>query len=250
MLFLMKSKASVAMFKNKLNHVKQKFVNAFKKDKAEEEAVPKIDAIENNKDGTDGKTEATWRSVISRKNRTSIRARRKLETTFSNEDYFDAVSQFSNRSSQIEQKVSDTGTDVKIKETIPGRSRRTEINSKLNTSNMSTLLKVLKSFVGRDLTTIPVPATFFSEPLSFLQRNVEVLEYSYLLDKAATCSDSLEQMAYVTAFSISEYSNFYDRIAKPFNPLLNETFEYDREEDRGWKCFAEQVSHHPPRFAM
>ncbi len=243
----MKSKASVSMFKKKLNDVKQKFANAFKKDKGEEEeTATKIDANENDRE-SDGKAETAWKSVISRKNKTSIRARRKLEITFSNEDYFDAVSQFSE---QIESKVGDDQTDVKTQETMPGRSRRTEINPKLNTSNMSTLLKVLKSFVGRDLTTIPVPATFFSEPLSFLQRNVEVLEYSYLLDKAATCTDSLEQMAYVTAFSISEYSNFYDRIAKPFNPLLNETFEYDREEDLGWKCLAEQVSHHPPRFAM
>ena len=89
--------------------------------------------------------------------------------------------------------------------------------------------------IGKDITRSPVPATFFSEPISFLQRSVECLEYTNLLDRAAECTDSLEQMAYVAAFSISEYAIYYTRLAKPFNPLLNETFEFDREEDMGWK---------------
>ena len=132
----------------------------------------------------------------------------------------------------------------------PVRRRRTEIKPKLDTSNFKVLLNVLVNSIGKDLTTISVPVTFFSEPLSFLQRSCESLEYSYLLDMAAECNDSLEQMTYVAAFSISEYSTFFDRIAKPFNPLLNETFEYDRVDDLGWCCLAEQVSHHPPRLAM
>lgn len=36
-----------------------------------------------------------------------------------------------------------------------------------------------------------------------------------------------------------------DLTAKPFNPLLGETFEYV-DEERGVKFFTEQVSHHPP----
>jgi hypothetical protein len=106
---------------------------------------------------------------------------------------------------------------------------------------MKALLTFLKNMIGKDITRTPMPATFFTEPISFLQRNAESFEYSFILDKAAECSDSLEQMAYVAAFSISEYSNFYNRNAKPFNPLLNETFEFDREEDLGWKSIAEQV---------
>ena len=35
------------------------------------------------------------------------------------------------------------------------------------------------------------------------------------------------------------------RVAKPFNPLLGETYEYARP-DRGFRFFIEQVSHHPP----
>lgn len=33
--------------------------------------------------------------------------------------------------------------------------------------------------------------------------------------------------------------------AKPFNPLLGETYEYARP-DKGFRFFIEQVSHHPP----
>ena len=40
------------------------------------------------------------------------------------------------------------------------------------------------------------------------------------------------------------------RTAKPFNPLLGETYECDRTEDRGWRCISEQVSHHPPTAAL
>jgi len=83
-----------------------------------------------------------------------------------------------------------------------------------------------------------------------LQRHTEFLEYSYLLDKAAECNDSLEQLTYVATFSISIFNLHADRNSKPFNPLLNETFEHDRLEDFKWQSFSEQVQHHPPRLAL
>ena len=83
----------------------------------------------------------------------------------------------------------------------------------------------------------------FSEPLSFLQRLTEDFEYAECLNKAATCTDSCEQLAYVAAFTISSYANTTARTGKPFNPLLGETFECDRREDLGWRSFAEQVRH-------
>ena len=130
------------------------------------------------------------------------------------------------------------------------RQRRSEIPPKPNNSNVKALMNLLKNSIGKDLTYIPVPATFFSEPISILQRNSETLEYSYLLDKASECSDTVEQLAYVASFCVSENSTLYDRKSKPFNPLLNETFEFDRLEDYGWRSLCEQVTHHPPRFAM
>ncbi|KAL7672790.1 hypothetical protein ACOME3_007671 [Neoechinorhynchus agilis] len=56
-------------------------------------------------------------------------------------------------------------------------------------------------------------------------------------------------MAYVAAFTISAYSTTAERAAKPFNPLLGETYECDRRDDLGWRSIAEQVSHHPPSLS-
>ena len=75
----------------------------------------------------------------------------------------------------------------------------------------------------------------FSEPLSMMQRLTEDFEYTELLDKAAQCSDACEQMAYVAAFTVSSYATTSIRTGKPFNPLLGETFEMDRTDDKGWK---------------
>jgi len=83
----------------------------------------------------------------------------------------------------------------------------------------------------------------FSEPLSFLQRLTEDLEYSDCLDAAAALSaqDSCLRLAYVTAFAVSGYANTTERISRPFNPLLGETFECNRIADLGWKSIAEKV---------
>lgn len=74
-----------------------------------------------------------------------------------------------------------------------------------------------------------------------LQRITEDFEYASLLDEAAECEDSTEQLAYVTVFTVSSYSTTLNRTTKPFNPLLGETYECDMTEDYGWKCIAEQV---------
>src|SRR5439155_25874113 len=83
------------------------------------------------------------------------------------------------------------------------------------------------------------------EPTSMLQRVAEDMEYTALLDKAAELDDPTERILYVAAFAASEYASTIGRVAKPFNPLLGETYEYARP-DRGYRFFVEQVSHHPP----
>lgn len=107
---------------------------------------------------------------------------------------------------------------------------------------------VLKSLVGKDMTKMTLPVSF-NEPTSLLQRNVEVIEYSDLLDKASAIEASTLRLVYVATFAASEYASTVGRIAKPFNPLLGETFEYARP-DKGYRCFVEQVSHHPPISAL
>lgn len=98
--------------------------------------------------------------------------------------------------------------------------------------------------IGKDMTRMTLPVTF-NEPTSLLYRVVEDMEYTDLLDIAADRTDSTERLVYVAGFAASEYASTIGRVAKPFNPLLGETFEYVRP-DKGYRFFIEQVTHHPP----
>ncbi|XP_065220938.1 oxysterol-binding protein-related protein 1 [Planococcus citri] len=86
-----------------------------------------------------------------------------------------------------------------------------------------------------------------NEPLSFLQRLVEYMEYVDLLEKASEESDPVGRMQYVAAFAVSAVSCNWQRIGKPFNPLLGETYELERDN---FRVICEQVSHHPPISAF
>ncbi|KAN0064494.1 hypothetical protein ACQY0O_002122 [Thecaphora frezii] len=106
------------------------------------------------------------------------------------------------------------------------------------------LWAILKNNIGKDLTKISFPVSF-NEPTSMLQRMAEDMEFSECLDAAAMQEDSTKRIAFVAAFAMSNYSSTIGRIAKPFNPLLGETFEYVRL-DKKFRYISEQVSHHPP----
>uniref|UniRef100_A0A1I8EH19 Oxysterol-binding protein n=1 Tax=Wuchereria bancrofti TaxID=6293 RepID=A0A1I8EH19_WUCBA len=108
---------------------------------------------------------------------------------------------------------------------------------------------VLKKCIGKDLTRISVPVVF-NEPLSFLQRLAEYMEYAELLERASKCADVTERFEYVAAFIVSSLSCNYMRLSKPFNPLWFETYELDRSDKNGYRFIAEQVSHHPPKSAF
>jgi hypothetical protein len=103
---------------------------------------------------------------------------------------------------------------------------------------------ILKSMIGKDMTKMTLPVSF-NEPTSLLYRVVEDMEYTDVLNVAAERADSPERLVYVAAFAASEYCSTTGRVAKPFNPLLGETYEYVRP-DLGYRFFIEQVSHHPP----
>ncbi|XP_063918580.1 oxysterol-binding protein-related protein 3-like isoform X2 [Zophobas morio] len=107
------------------------------------------------------------------------------------------------------------------------------------------LWNLLSRNIGKDLSQISMPVAL-NEPLNVLQRLCEELEYSELLDKAASLDDPYERMVEIAAFAVSAYASTLSRAGnKPFNPLLGETYECIRE-DKGFKFLAEQVSHHPP----
>ncbi|XP_033911204.3 oxysterol-binding protein-related protein 7-like isoform X1 [Acipenser ruthenus] len=113
-----------------------------------------------------------------------------------------------------------------------------------NTSNIS-LWNIMRNNIGKDLSRVSMPVQL-NEPLGTLQRLCEELEYSELLDAANQRQDPFERMVFVAAFAISAYASAYHRSgSKPFNPVLGETYECERE-DKGLRFISEQVSHHPP----
>lgn len=114
------------------------------------------------------------------------------------------------------------------------------------TVNIS-MASILKRSIGKDWSSVAMPVAI-NEPLNALQRLAEDLEYSELLDRAASqelFNDSLERLVYVTCFAVSAYSCMPSRVdRKPFNPMLGETYELDLPE-RGFRFHAEKVSHRP-----
>uniref|UniRef100_A0A8C4ZEY4 Oxysterol-binding protein n=1 Tax=Gadus morhua TaxID=8049 RepID=A0A8C4ZEY4_GADMO len=190
--------------------------------------------------------ERAWREAPAH---TAKAARRGPKEEASDEDedteFFDAMEDspafITVRASEAPHSLSASGRDQGAL-----RTRRSHITQKPNYS--LNLWSIMKNCIGKELSKIPMPVNF-NEPLSMLQRLTEDLEYHELLDRAARCDSSLEQMCLVAAFSVSSYSTTVHRTAKPFNPLLGETYELDRSEEHGYRSLCEQVSHHPPAAA-
>ena len=99
-----------------------------------------------------------------------------------------------------------------------------------------------------ELSKITMPV-IFNEPLSFLQRLTEFMELEYLIHKASSFADPVERMHWGATFAVSAVASQWERIGKPFNPLLGETYELVRD-DLGFRLISEQVSHHPPISAF
>ena len=70
---------------------------------------------------------------------------------------------------------------------------------------------------------------------------MEHVYYADLLTQASQAPTTLEELPYLAAFVLSAYPHTIYRMAKPFNPLLGETFECDRRAEEGWRSFMEQV---------
>lgn len=104
---------------------------------------------------------------------------------------------------------------------------------------------ILKNNIGKDLTKISFPVSL-NEPTSMLERMAEDMTYAHLLDTAARQKESTLRMAFVAAFACSNYVTTLGRVAKPFNPMLGETFEFINVEGTKYRYQSEQVSHHPP----
>lgn len=113
-------------------------------------------------------------------------------------------------------------------------------NEKIN------IWQIVKDSIGKELSRITVPV-YFNEPISFIQRFSEDLSYNEILVRAADHPDPLMRLALVASFAVTSYTSSEWRTMKPFNPLLGETFELERD---GFHLVTEQVSHHPPISAL
>ncbi|XP_077519316.1 oxysterol-binding protein-related protein 1-like [Amblyomma americanum] len=125
---------------------------------------------------------------------------------------------------------------------------RTRLPVPMFSKNDFSLWSILKQCIGKELSKITMPVVF-NEPLSFLQRISENMEYSELLVQADEAADPIDRIELVTAFAVSALSSNLERLSKPFNPLLGETYELVRD-DVGFRMVCEQVSHHPPVSAF
>ena len=82
----------------------------------------------------------------------------------------------------------------------------------------------LKNCIGKELSKISMPVQW-NEPLSFLQRLSEYMNYGYLLNTATKSKDAEIRLQWVATFAVSALASNLERMGKPFNPLLGETFE-------------------------
>ncbi len=111
-------------------------------------------------------------------------------------------------------------------------------NIKSSTSMISDLVKNLM----KERASLPIT---YNEPLSMLQRCIEPFQNFYLVEKAYSEQNIEDKLSWIAGFVMSEFSFNINRLLKPFNPLLGETFEYV-DKKNNFIAFAEQVSHHPP----
>lgn len=108
--------------------------------------------------------------------------------------------------------------------------------------NNTNLWSFLKQCIGKELTKISMPVQW-NEPISLLQRVSEYMNYAYLLNKAAANQTSEARLELVATFAVSALASNFERMGKPFNPLLGETYELERND---FRIVCEQVGHHPP----
>lgn len=127
------------------------------------------------------------------------------------------------------------------------RTRRTKLPVSQASINGFNLWSHLRHCIGKELSKITMPVQW-NEPISFLQRCSEYMNYAHLLRVASSTSSGPEdRLKWVATFAVSALASNLGRLSKPFNPLLGETYQLQRD---GFRILSEQVGHHPPVLAF
>jgi len=109
--------------------------------------------------------------------------------------------------------------ELEMPDTVPNYGGRSALPSVMVQRGQISIWSILKQSVGKELSKVTMPVVF-NEPLSFLQRLTEYLEYYDILKQAAQETDPLKRMELVAAFAVSALASNWERVGKPFNPLL------------------------------
>ncbi|GMS88627.1 hypothetical protein PENTCL1PPCAC_10802, partial [Pristionchus entomophagus] len=103
------------------------------------------------------------------------------------------------------------------------------------------LWEIIKPNLGRDFSRFKVPVNM-NEPVTMLLAE-SYMAYIDLVLKAITKESPTERIELIATYAISGLATNRNRLTKPFNPLLLETFEFQKD---GCRFMSEQVSNHPP----
>lgn len=133
-------------------------------------------------------------------------------------------------------------TFLKFPVSMTQPSTRTSLPVKQDPNTKLNIWKLIKDNLGKDLSKISMPV-IVNEPLSNTQKLIEFMEYADRLKKAASCQDEFLRLGYVMACSFLQNASCINRVKKPFNPLLGETYELITED---YTVISEQITHHPP----
>ena len=91
----------------------------------------------------------------------------------------------------------------------------------------------------------PFPITY-NEPISMLQKQCEKFyNITHLHNASSRSITQPQRILHITSFILGELSLNINRLLKPFNPILSETYEYFDNSNK-YRFFSEQVSHTPP----
>ncbi|KRY90024.1 Oxysterol-binding protein-related protein 2 [Trichinella pseudospiralis] len=127
------------------------------------------------------------------------------------------------------------------------RDKRDAINSLNAQRSQANIWSILKHSLGTDLSRLSIPVVF-NEPLTFLQRISEYMEYSELISKAVNETNALMRMELVVFFERGSVCCLRSCIElAACGKTVQSNFS---SNTTGFRICCEQVSHHPPISAF